>query len=231
MRRFGAALAAGFMLAAMATGASAADGPAAPGGRVDPLGVSGSYECSVGSARRFSFKFVEYKDGLYRIEEVTEAGARRGVARYPWQLATATLARERVAATGATKFRRLNGSLRLLQELRPGQKIEAEYAEASLDGSEAALEWRYEIEVGAPAASFGPSGLGEVVVVPIVERRRRYADARNSPLPLAAASAGFEVAETATVAYAPELGVALRIERRRGDHTIQACSLSAYRRP
>jgi len=204
----------------------------APGGKVDPLGVSGSYDCTVGPATGdIGFRVAGFGDELYRIELTLPDGGGVGMSKYPWQLATATLYRERVGAQGAAKFRRLTGSLRLLQELKPGQRISADYAEAPLDGSSPPLEWRYEIAVGAPAASFGPSGLGEIAVTPVEERRRRYVDGQNAPLPLAEAASGFEVLETARVVFAPDLGLPLRIERRRDGATIEACSLSAYRKP
>jgi len=218
------------MASSAATGL-AAEAPIAPGGRIDPLGVSGSYDCTAGPERRVSFEFVAFKDETYEIEQTAASGARAGISRYPWQLATATLVRERVTSGRAIKYRRLTGSLRLLQEMREGQTIAADYAEVSLDGARPAREWRYEIAVGPRAASYAPSGLGEVEVVRIEERRRRYVDAANAPLPLSDASAGFEIVEVSTLSYAPDLGVPLRIERRQGENVLQACSLSAYRHP
>ncbi|MEQ9125599.1 MAG: hypothetical protein RIM80_23890, partial [Alphaproteobacteria bacterium] len=204
----------------------------APGGRIDPLGASGVYDCSVGPAPgETAFRVAAFEDELYRIELSLPDGGSVGVAKYPWQLATATLYRERVGAQGAAKFRRLTGSLRLLQELKPGQRIAADYAEAPLDGSSPPLEWRYEITVGAPAASFGPSGMGEIPVTPVDESRRRYVDGQNAPLPLAEATSGFEILETARIVYAPDLGAPLRIERMRDGKMIEACSLAAFRKP
>ncbi len=224
--------AAGLALATFACAgvALAAEPQLAPGGRVDPLGVSGAYACSVGDARRIEFQVVAFEDGTYRTEERADAGGPVGVRRYAWQFATATLFRERVTSSGAVKFRRLTGSLRMLQELLPGKRIGAEYAEAPLDGSGQPLEWRYEVVVGDSAVSFAPSGLGEVAIVQIEERRWRYVDGQGQPLPLGAAAQGFERRETARIAYAPDLGLALRIERRAGARVIEACSLDAYRR-
>lgn len=203
----------------------------APGGLVDPVGASGLYACSVGDAREIAFRVTAFEDGQYKIEERAGSTPAVGVARYPWQLATATLFRERVTARGARKFRRLTGSLRSLHELVPGQRIAADYAEAPLDGASRPLEWRYEIAIGARVASFAPSGLGEVEIVPLEETRVRYVDGQGAPLALSAATAGFERREVARVAYAPALGVALRIERRVNDRTVEACSLAAYTRP
>lgn len=218
------------LIAALAWPASqaAAETPTAPGGEVDPIGVTGAYDCGRG---REPFRIAAFENGLYRIDRTTADGASMGLARFPWQLATATLYRERVTGRSAEKFRRLNGSLRVLHELPAGVRISADYAEAALDGSRQAYEWRYEIQVGRKAAAFAPSGLGEVAVIQIAERRARYVDARRNPLPLTAAASGFEVREEAHIAYAPSLGLALRIERRRDGQAFEACSLSEYRRP
>ncbi len=215
---------------AAATGPAAAQAsPLAPGGETDIVGVSGAYDCSVGDAGRVEFSVTGFGDGEYRIEQ--RIGPERiGVVRYPWQLATATLYRERVGGAGASKFRRLTGSLRTLQELPTGDPIIADYAEAALDGAREAYEWRYEISVGDRAASFAPSGLGEVAVVRIEERRSRYVDGQGDPLPLASAAEGFVREEIADIAYAPKLGLALRIERRGPEGVLEACSLAAYRR-
>jgi len=156
----------------------------APGGMVDPVGASGVYDCSVGPAREVAFGFESFQDGQYRIIETPSAGPAADVFRYPWQLATATLHRERISGVGASKFRRITGSLRRLQQLAPADDIIAEYAEVALDGAAQTLEWRYEIVVGRKAASFAPGGLGGVVVIPISESRRRYVDAQGAPLPL-----------------------------------------------
>ena len=40
------------------------------------------------------------------------------------------------------------------------------------------------------AASFAPSGLGEVTIVQIEEQRTRYVDAQQNPLALSEAAAG-----------------------------------------
>lgn len=214
------------------TPAAADDSPLAPADavadRVNPTGVTGMYRCAVGDAATVRFSFTGFDDGQHRIEE-SLGGRDRLTARYPWQLATATLYRERVSGQGAAKFRRLTGSLRLLQELKPGL-ISANYAEAPLDGSTVPLEWRYDVRVKGRAASFAPSGLGEVTIVQIEEQRTRYVDAQQNPLALSEAAAGFDVTEVATVSYAPKLGLALRIERKREGRVIEACSLAEYKR-
>lgn len=210
---------------------AAAEGARAPGGEVDPLGAKGVYACSVGAAAQVTFSVAKFADGQYHVEQRGD-GATVGLARYPWQMATATLYRERVTARAASKFRRLNGSLRELQELLPGQAIAADYAEAPLDGSSQPLEWRYEVRIGKRAASFGPSGLGEIEVVPVEETRTRYVDGQGQPLPLQRAAEGFERREVARIAYAPALGLALRVERRTADgQSLEACSLASYERP
>lgn len=201
----------------------------APGGLVHPVGASGIYNCTVGSSREIAFRFESFQDGQYRIIETPSSGPAADVYRYPWQLATATLHRERISGAGASKFRRINGSLRRLQELAPADDIIAEYAEVALDGAAQTLEWRYEIIVGQRAASFAPSGLGEVVVIPISESRRRYLDPQGAPLPLAGSGSGFTREETARIAYAPALGVPLRIERTVNGRPVEACSLAAFK--
>ena len=143
--------------------------------RINPTGVSGMYRCAVGDSAIVRFKFVGFVDGQHRIEE-SLGGQDRRTSRYPWQLATATLYRERISGQGAAKFRRLTGSFRLLQVLKPGV-ISANYAEAALDGSKLPLEWRYDVRVKGRAASFAPSGLGEVTIVQIEGRGTRYVDA------------------------------------------------------
>lgn len=221
-------------LALASAPASAQDDPkvsTAPGGVIDPLGARGAYVCTVGDSASIDFRFAGFEDGQHRIEQTLSDGRSVGLSRYPWQLATATLFRERVAADGAVKFRRLNGSLRQLHELRPDHKLSAEYAEASLDGARDAYEWRYEVTAGRPQASFAPSGLGEVVAIPIRERRWRYVDAAGAPLPLADATAGFERREDATITFSPDLGVVLRWERRDQTAVLEACSLSVYKKP
>lgn len=213
--------------------AVADDSPLAPAdsiaNRVDPTGISGMYRCAVGKATAIRFKFTAFDDGQHRIEEDIGGEARR-TSRYPWQLATATLYRERVSGLGAAKFRRLTGSLRVLQELKPGL-ISANYAEAPLDGASEPLEWRYDVTVKGRAASFAPSGLGEVEVVLIEERRTRYVDGQQRPLKLEDAALGFDWSEVATVVYAPALGLALRVERKREGRVIEDCSLAEYKRP
>lgn len=210
---------------------ASAEGARAPGGEVDPLGVKGVYACSGGGAAEVSFRIAKFEDGKYQVEQ-RAGGVTVGLARYPWQLATATLYRERVTARAASKFRRLTGSLRELQELLPGQAIAADYAEAPLDGSSQPLEWRYDVRVGRRVASFGPSGLGEIEVVPVEETRTRYVDGRGQPLPLQRAAEGFERREVARIAFAPALGLALRIERKTADgQPLEACSLTRYERP
>ena len=209
---------------------AAAEERMAPGGKVDLLGVSGAYACSVGDHAEIAFRIEAFEDGQYRIEERLSGGATRGTAKFPWQFATATLFRERVTARGATKFRRISGSLRTLLELTPNWSVAADYAEAPLDGASRPLEWRYEIAVGQPVAGFGPSGVGEVALYPITERRSRYVDAQGEPLSAAEASQGFLIQEEARVNYAPALGLPLRIERRRNGDTIESCALSAFRR-
>lgn len=200
----------------------------APGGEAHPIGASGVYACTVGDARAVAFKVESFDDGQYRIVETPSAGPAADVYRYPWQLATATLYRERITSGGAAKFRRINGSLRRLQELAPADDIVADYAEVALDGRAQTLEWRYEIIIGKPAASFAPSGLGEVKVVPITELRRRNVDAQGAPLPLAGSTGGFTREEAADVVYAPSLGLPLRIARKVDGQTVQACSLAQF---
>ena len=197
--------------------------------RINPTGVSGVYRCAVGDAAVVRFEFKGYDDGQHRIEEDL-GGVDRLTSRYSWQLAMATLYRERVSGRGAAKFRRLTGSLRLLQELKPGL-ISANYAEAPLDGSSEPLEWRYDVRVKGRAASFAPSGLGEVVIVQIEEQRKRYVDGQQNPLTLENAALGFSLTETSTISYAPALGLALRVERKRDGRVIKACSLAEYKRP
>lgn len=213
--------------------ALAENSPLAPGDsiadRVDPTGVSGMYRCAVGEATAVRFQFTGFDDGQHRIEEDIGGEARR-TSRYPWQLATATLYRERVSGWGAAKFRRLTGSLRLLQELKPG-RISANYAEAPLDGASEPLEWQYDVTVKGRAASFAPSGLGEVEVILIEERRTRYVDNQQRPLKLADAASGFDWSEVSTVSYAPKLGLALRVARKRNGRIVEACSLAEYKRP
>lgn len=201
----------------------------APGGEVHPVGASGVYNCTVGASREIAFRFVSFQDGQYRIVETPSSGPAADVFRYPWQLATATLHRERISSAGASKFRRINGSLRRLQELAPADNIIAEYAEVALDGAAQTMEWRYEIVVGQKAASFAPSGLGEVVVIPISENRRRYIDAQGAPLPLTGSGSGFAREESAHIAYAPALGVPLRIERKLDGRPVEACSLATFK--
>lgn len=209
---------------------AAAQDRLAPGGKADLLGVSGTYVCTVGDHAEIAFRIDVFEDGQYRIEERLPGGATRGTAKFPWQFATATLFRERVTSRGATKFRRISGSLRTLLELTPNWSISADYAEAPLDGGARPLEWRYQISVGQPAAGFGPSGVGEVELFPITERRSRYVDAQGAPLPAAEAARGFLLQEEARVNYAPALGLPLRIERRRDGDTIESCALSVFRR-
>lgn len=217
-------------LALAPVAALAADPPTAPGGQITPTGVSGSYGCSAGPAGKIDFRFVDFADGLHHVEERGDGGPAVGVYRYSWQLATATLYRERVSAAGATKFRRVTGSLRTLHELAPGTEIIADYLEASLDASAEPIEWRYRIKIGRRAASFAPAGLGEVAIVQIEESRTRYVDGQGRPLKLNEAANGFDRQETARIAYAPALGLPLRIERMSGGRTVEACSLSSYRK-
>ena len=210
--------------------ASAQDQALAPGGQVNPVGVTATYACSAGEAREIALRFVEFKGGEFQIEEQQGNATANGLSRYPWQLATATLYRQRVTARGATKFRRLRGSLRTLQELVPGGVISAEYAEAPLDGAAPPLEWQYQVTVGQRAVSFAPGGLGEVEIVQIEERRSRYVDGQGRPLTIANAARGFDRREIARIAYAPSLGVPIRIERKRDGSITEACSLSSYQR-
>lgn len=229
MRR---ALIAAILFGLAGGGAAAEDNPStAPGGEINPVGVSGVYACTVGDAAEAPFRIARFADGQFHIE-MTSAGRSIGLARYSWQLATATLYRERVTAEGASKFRRLNGSLRTLHELIPGHRVAADYAEARLDGASPAVEWRYEIAVGRRAASYGPNQIGEIEILPVEETRITYVDAQGQPLPLARASEGFERREHARIAFAPSLGVALRVERTKADGgAISACSLASYTRP
>ncbi len=231
MRQAACALWAAAVLAASAASAQSDDPSVAPGGVIDPVGVSGSYRCTAGPAKRIDFRFVAFEGGLHKIEEKPDVGPAFGTEKYSWQLATATLHRQRVTAKGAEKFRRVNGSLRTVQELTPNTLIKADYIEVPLDASALPIEWRYEIAIGVRAVSFGPSGVGEVAVIPITERRSRYVDGDGKPLALTAASSGFNRIETARIAYAPELGLPLRIERQGPDGLIEACSLSAYKKP
>ena len=220
------------LAALMAPGLAVAEDPrTAPGGLIDPTGVFGAYSCSDGPSRTITFRIADFQNGQYRIEETHDGQSSHRLERYSWQLATATLARERVSPRRAFKFRRLNGSLRTLHELIPGQKIAADYAEAPLDGRSQPLEWRYDIAIGQRAASFAPGGLGEIEVVPVEETRTRFVDGQGRPLPLQRAGEGLAVRETGTTLYAPDLGVALRYERMRDGRPLEACSLSEYRRP
>ena len=89
---------------------------------------------------------------------------------------------------------------------------------------------RIEESLGGRAASFAPSGIGEVMIVQIEEQRTRYEDAQQNSLALSEAALGFDVTEVATVSCAPKLGLALRIERKRDGRVIEASSLAEYKR-
>ena len=213
--------------------AAAEDSPLAPADavadRMNPTGVTGVYRCAVGDAATVRFSFTGFDDGQHRIEE-SLGGRDRLTSRYPWQLATATLYRERVSGQGAAKFRRLTGSLRLLQELKPGL-ISANYAEAPLDGSTVPLEWRYDVACQRPRRQLCAK---RSLARSRLFRLRNSAPAMWMPsrtsLALSEAACGFDVTEVATVSCAPKLGLALRIERKRDGRVIEACSLAEYKR-
>ncbi len=107
--------------------------------RIDPTVVTGIYRCAVGDSATVRFSCNGFDNGQHRIEE-NLGGRDRQTSRYPWQIAIATLYRERISGQGAAKSRPLTVTLRLLQELKPGL-ISANYAEAPMDGSTVPLEW------------------------------------------------------------------------------------------
>ena len=109
-----------------------------------------------------------------------------------------------MSGQGAAKFRRLTGSLRLLQELKPG----AHLSKTMLKRRSTAQQYRWNGAMTC-ASKAAPPALRRVVsaksqLFQIEEQRTRYVDAQQNPLALSEAAAGFDVTEVATVSLRAE---------------------------